>query len=85
MWFRHLKKKRQLLADLQQLELPPMGDDPWKPLGASPGNAPFHAAEMDDANRRQVVEMDTGRYRVEMPSPYGPGDGRPAELGGHWP
>ncbi|KAK4033333.1 hypothetical protein C8A01DRAFT_19693, partial [Parachaetomium inaequale] len=81
MWFRHLKKKRQLLADMQQ-SVAPMSDDPWKLHAVSPGYAPYYAAEMD-TNRRHLVEMDTSQYRVEMPSPYGPGDGRPAELGGH--
>lgn len=90
-WYRHLKKKRQLLAGAQQKDLSPYSpamSDPWKVSELPPAHFHNPPAELRGShylrptaelrNGYSPVEIGTGRDFAEMPTPR---DYRPSELG----
>ncbi|KAH6635968.1 hypothetical protein F5144DRAFT_591274 [Chaetomium tenue] len=91
-WYRHLKKKRQLLAGAQQKDFSPYsssGSDPWKVSELPPAhfqNPPaelrashFYRSPGELHSGHLPVEIGAGRDFAEMPTPR---DYRPSELGG---
>ena len=90
-WYRHLKKKRQLLAGPQQKDIPPYSpamSDPWKVSELPPGHFHSPPAELRGShflrptaellNGYSPVEIGAGMDFAEMPTPR---DYRPSELG----
>ncbi|KAK3295369.1 uncharacterized protein B0H64DRAFT_417105 [Chaetomium fimeti] len=79
LWYRHLKKKRQILADSQQngmTNYSPGMSDAWKVPGYSQGHSLYPPAELRPGP--SPVEIGTGGDIAEMPTPR---DYRRAELG----
>ncbi|KAH6838473.1 hypothetical protein B0I37DRAFT_419412 [Chaetomium sp. MPI-CAGE-AT-0009] len=80
LWYRHLKKKRQILADSQKNDITtysPSMTDPWKPASELPhGHFLYPPAELQHG--RSPVEIGAGGDFAEMPTSR---DHRPAEQG----
>jgi len=84
LWYRHLKKQRQILAGLQQQDTiaqPPAMGGLGKIQELPPSQVYYYPYEMDAQGH--PAEMGTHQSFVEMPTPH-PGDGRPTELGNHY-
>jgi hypothetical protein len=90
-WYRHLKKKRQLLAGAQQKDFSPYSpamSDSWKVSELPPGHFHSPPAELRGNNYLRPtaelrngfspVEIGVGRDFAEMPTTR---DYRPSELG----